>query len=118
MPSGFARPLSVESVVSRLVLLFPLLAGCAYSVEDWWTDLAQAHCDCQYPDDRRSQCVDEVFEEVWMASPEWDACRDEAAPVERSEMRAWSRRYTENCDELELDPPQPEDPNWAATCGG
>ncbi|MCB9764666.1 MAG: hypothetical protein H6739_33130 [Alphaproteobacteria bacterium] len=95
--------------------LILLLLGCAYTVEDWWTDLARAHCDCEYDDLKRRDCVDDWMADV-EASADWAACHDELAPVAREDVRAWTSDYTETCRPPASPSPQPEDPNWAEAC--
>ena len=95
------------------MLLWMLLA-CGYSVEDWWRDLSDAHCSCTEPNDKR-QCVQDLMD-VYEGSPDWEACYDEAAPVDRAEVKAWVKSYTETCSPPAQAAPQPEDPNWTMEC--
>lgn len=95
------------------MLLWMLLA-CGYSVEDWWKDLAQAHCDCTEPDNTRA-CTQELMG-VYEGSPDWARCYDEAAPVDREDVRVWVKEYTETCQPPALAAPQPADPNWTTEC--
>lgn len=96
-------------------MLLLLTLACAYSVEDWWTDLAQAHCQCEYPDLKRADCVDEQMA-FYAESAEYAACADEPAPVAREDVRLWVHDYTESCRTPYQPAPQPEDPSWAADC--
>lgn len=98
-----------------LPLLSLLLAGCAYDVEAWWKDLAQAHCDCQYADQVRRDCIAEEMA-VFESAPEWDACHDDPAPVSREDVTAWVNDYTDSCVYPARPSPIPDDPNWAASC--
>ncbi|MCB9746636.1 MAG: hypothetical protein H6740_28935 [Alphaproteobacteria bacterium] len=92
-----------------------LLSACAYDVEAWWTDLAQAHCDCQYPDEVRRDCVAEQMA-AYQGAPEWEACHDDPAPVSRKAVQAWIQDYTDTCRVPAAPAPTPEDPNWSASC--
>lgn len=100
----------------RAALLVALSSvSCAYTVEDWWLDDAQAFCACEYPE-RPQSCVEDqmaVYEES-----DWWSCRDEAAPVARDEMKNWVREYTDACTQPSFDAPAPEDPLWFESCGG
>ena len=99
-----------------LALLFGLLSGCTYTVEDWWTDVVEGYCFCNYP-----ATEDECFDAQWEAYQEtdyWDACHDDEAPVDKSEVRAWYTDYTENCDLPDMEEPRAEDPYWFESCEG
>lgn len=96
-------------------MLLLLALACGYSVQDWWKDLAQAHCQCEYGDIKRSECVDEQMA-IYAETPEYAACADEAAPVTRDEVKTWVDNYTSDCRTPYEPAPQPEDPNWAASC--
>jgi hypothetical protein len=96
------------------MLLLMFVIGCGYSVEAWWTDLAEAHCRCVAPEDWR-ECLDEQML-IYESAPEWAACHDEAAPVDREAVNEWTKDYSDACRTPSEPAPEPEDPNWADAC--
>lgn len=90
-----------------------LLFSCAYSVEDWWSDLARTYCTCEQ-EDRVRGCRREILEQY--GATDYANCADEPAPVDRAEMKAWMRDYVEACVEPDIEAPQPADPEWYLSC--
>ncbi len=94
-------------------VLFLLLA-CAYTVDDYWSDLTKAHCKCEQEQPWRD-CQDD-----WMAVYEegpYAACAENPSPVPRAEVKEWVKDYTENCIDPDEPFPEPEDPEWYESCG-
>ncbi len=96
------------------ILALVLAGGCAYSVEDWLTDVAETTCACTVPNEQDA-CVEDELAALESASW-WEACRDEPAPVDRADVRAWARDYEAACDRPYPGPPEPDDPDWYASC--
>ena len=94
------------------MLLF--LLSCAYSTEDYWSDLSKAHCQCEQEQAWR-ECRSEWME-YYASTAYWDGCRDEPSPVPRDEVKDWVKDYTETC--LAPDEPldEPADPEWFEAC--
>ena len=115
--SGLQRPCAglggLPSAEPSLITVLLLTAGCAYDVEKWWEDLAEADCKCVRPGDVDA-CVDEHMA-AYEASEYWD-CADDQAPVDRWEVRDWTREYNEDCSLPDFEQPLPEDPEWYLSC--
>ena len=90
-----------------------MLVGCGYSVEARWNDQARAQCTCEQSEAARN-CRLELVDEL--KNGEYGACADYAAPVDRTEMKTWTRDYTDNCVVPDNEMPQPSDPDWFLEC--
>jgi hypothetical protein len=93
--------------------LLLLATGCAYDVEKWWEDLAEAECACVRPGDVDG-CVEDRMS-AWEDSDYWH-CANDSAPVNRWDVRDWTQDYNNDCTIPDEDPPLPEDPLWYETC--
>ena len=96
-------------------MLLLLSLACTYTAEDYWTDLAEVHCKCSREDEQWRDCRTEWME-VYESSSYWDACYDDPAPVDRTEVKEWVRDTTESCREADEAPPEPADPFWFESC--
>jgi hypothetical protein len=93
-----------------------LWLGCAYTVQDYLDDVADAWCTCSSPG-AQDECVDDLVL-GWNDTEEWQSCQDEAAPATPTEMREWSKDYRESCRDADAAPPGGEVDDWLGECGG
>lgn len=98
-------------------MLILLSVACTYTAEAYWKDLAEAHCKCEREEEAWRDCRKEWMA-VYEGQPYYEACYDDPAPVERSEVRDWVRETTENCRSTDEELPEPADPFWFEDCQG
>ena len=110
LPPRWVIRQALEALLYALILL---VTGCAYDVEKWWEDLAEAECTCVRPGDV-DVCVEERMA-TWEDSEYWH-CADDRAPVNRWDVRDWTQEYNTDCTVPDEDPPLPEDPQWYESC--
>lgn len=96
-------------------MILYLLLACTYTVDNYWTDLAQAHCQCSQEGDV-ANCVDE-WEVRYENSEAWASCQNEPSPISRSDTRQWAKDYTNQCRLPDTPVLYPDNPDWSSECG-
>lgn len=91
-----------------------LMLACSYTVEDWWLDQADGFCTCNFPETYDDCLSQQLY--GYESGEFYEVCYDDAAPVERSAVRAWYRDFTENCQRPAQEEPTPENPEWFQEC--
>ncbi len=96
-------------------MILLLLAACTYTVDNYWTDLAEAHCQCTQEGDV-SNCVGQ-WEVRYENTAAYEACHSEPSPISRQDTRQWVNDYTATCILPDTPVLYPDDPAWSETCG-
>jgi hypothetical protein len=92
-------------------MILYLLLACTYTVDNYWTDLAQAHCQCSQEGDV-ANCVNE-WEVRYENSEAWASCQNEPSPI----TRQWAKDYTNQCRLPDTPVLYPDNPDWSSECG-
>lgn len=79
-----------------------MLMGC-YTLESYWEDVAEVHCQCLEPSLKDTCVADQMaaMEESGLL----EACGDEPPPATWREMVKWRQEFTAECDLSEATPP-------------